>query len=170
MSNNPSNQTDQTNQPNQPNQPNHSVCGPLVQAIVNAIIRQEGAPIDSTNPGNIRKPGWLTGPIPVENGFWKPTTRAEGVAGIVHIVSLRIAERMSLAQLITSYAPPSDHNATTAYIKNVATWIGLKDVLNPLYAFLLLETPAKVVAVELSLDDQIKAFIVDLPPQQKQQP
>ena len=108
----------------------------LIQRIVRAIIRQEGMGPDSTNPGNLRCAPWLTQPV-IVGGFWKPATRAEGIAGAAHVVALHIAEGNSLAQLIRSWAPASDGNETDVYISNVKMWAGIPDDLQPLWNFLI---------------------------------
>lgn len=69
------------------------------------------------------------------NGFWVPRTRAEGVAGAIHCVALRIAEGQSLAQLITGWAPPSE-NKTAEYIAHVKEWAGIPDETVPLWNFI----------------------------------
>ena len=95
----------------------------LIQRIVAAIIRQEGEPADSVNPGNLRAAPWLhpSSDQPyIVNGFWVPASRAEGVAGLAHVVALHIAEGDSLTTFISGYAPPGDGNATAIYIENVA--------------------------------------------------
>jgi len=145
----------------------------LAIRIVNAIIRQEDARPDSTNPGNLRDCPWF--PILTKNGkpwippladpkpafvryypdtrdsageveyveytkpvggFWIPRTRAEGEAGILHIVGLHIAEGDSLTTFIGKYAPSADHNNTAAYIANVSKWAGIPDTISPLQEFL----------------------------------
>ncbi len=107
----------------------------LIGKIVAAILRQEGASPESTNPGNIRKPAWVSNP-PMHNGYWVPASRAEGLAGVYHIVALRIAEGYSLSRLISSYAPSSDSNPTVQYIINVARWTGITDTASPLWNLL----------------------------------
>ena len=108
----------------------------LIQRIVAAIIRQEGAKPDSTNPGNLRGAPWLSGPKAFQNGFWLPVTRAQGVAGLAHVVALHIAEGDSLTTFIGKYAPSADHNNTVAYIANVSKWAGIPDTISPLQEFL----------------------------------
>jgi hypothetical protein len=139
--------------------------GEIVLRITQAIIRQEGEPITALNPGNLRdcpwcqlKPmGWLGSPptvgsplarvysdgSPVEYGiksgsgrFWIPRSRAEGIFGIIHVVSLHVVEGDNLRKLIERWAPPSDDNATAAYIANVAEWAGVPEPDAPLMRFL----------------------------------
>jgi hypothetical protein len=90
------------------------------------------------NPGNLRACPWLS-PIGqvIVNGYWRPTSRAVGVAGAAHVVALHIAEGNSLEQLISIWAPPSDHNNTEAYIANVKEWAGIPDATVPLWNFIL---------------------------------
>jgi hypothetical protein len=106
----------------------------LIERITNAIFRQEGMPPTWTNPGNLRSAPWRINP-PTVNGFWRPATRAEGVAGAAHCVALRIAEGQSLSQLIAAWAPPSENN-TGAYLANVKEWAAIPDVNVPLWNFL----------------------------------
>ena len=98
----------------------------LIQRIAYAIIRQEGMPTSNNNPGNLRNAPWLPNPV-IVNGYWKPDRRIIGTAGLLHIVALRIAEGKSLAQLITSFAPPTDKNPTSQYILNVKAWANIQD-------------------------------------------
>lgn len=69
------------------------------------------------------------------DGFWMPRTRAEGVAGAVHCVALRIAEGQTLAQLITGWAPPNENN-TAKYIAQVKEWASIPDENVPLWNFI----------------------------------
>ena len=111
------------------------IVGSLIQVIVSAIFRQEGEPDTALNPGNLRGAPWLTDPV-ISKGFWVPKSRAEGIAGAAHLVALRIAEGNSLTQLISIWAPPSDGNDTTAYIKDVMAWTGIVDPDVPLYTLI----------------------------------
>lgn len=104
--------------------------------IVNAIIRQEGMSPTFTNPGNLRSAPWRNSPN-IVNHFWKPATRAEGVAGLAHVVMLRIAEGQTLRQLITAWAPPSDGNDTDAYIRDVQAWAEIANADVPLWNYIL---------------------------------
>src|ERR1019366_9075499 len=97
----------------------------LLQRLVNAIIRQEGMPADYANPGNLRAAPWLSKPM-IAIGFWRPVSRAEGVAGAAHVVALHVARGESLATLISSWAPPTE-NHTLAYIANVKLWAQIPD-------------------------------------------
>lgn len=118
----------------------------LIQRLVNAIIRQEGMPVDYPNPGNLRDCPWFAGSpmqrlyadgtrVQREKGFWRPRSRAEGVAGAAHVVALRIAMGQSLAELILAWAPPSDGNATASYIAHVKEWAGIPDETIPLWNY-----------------------------------
>ncbi len=111
-------------------------CNDLAVRISNAIIRQEGMSQTNANPGNLRAAPWRTNPV-ISGGFWHPTSRQEGIAGLHHCVALRIAEGQSLAQLITAWAPPSDHNNTAAYIANVKNWAAIPDENQPLWNYLV---------------------------------
>ena len=108
----------------------------IIQRITEAIIRQEGMKPDSKNPGNLRGAPWFSKPT-IENGFWVPPSREAGVAGIAHVVALRIAMGQSLTQLISSWAPSSDGNDTNAYITNVQKWCEIPSVTEPLWNFVL---------------------------------
>ena len=114
----------------------------LLQRIVNAIIRQEGMPADYPNPGNLRAAPWATDPL-IHNGFWRPTTRAEGVAGLAHLVALHTAEGNSLSDFIAGhpgvyagFAPGSDGNKPAVYIANVKAWAAIPDETVPLWNFI----------------------------------
>ena len=107
----------------------------LIQRLVNAIVRQEGMPLDYPNPGNLRRAPWLTSPV-IEHNFWKPVSRAQGVAGAAHLVALHVAEGNTLTQLISIWAPASDGNDTAAYIAHVKEWASIPDENVPLWNFL----------------------------------
>lgn len=107
----------------------------LIQRLVEAIFRQEGTAEDYTNPGNLRGAPWLKDPVIVGH-FWRPTTRAEGVAGAAHLVALRIAEGCTLTQLISIWAPIEDGNDTHRYIANVQEWAQIPEIDVPLWEYL----------------------------------
>lgn len=106
----------------------------LIQRITEAIFRQEGMPVDYPNPGNLRAAPWLTNPT-IENGFWMPASRSEGMAGAAHVVALHVAEGDSLRKLIYRWAPPTD-NQTETYLANVAEWATIPDVDAPMWNYL----------------------------------
>lgn len=108
----------------------------LIQRLVAAIIQQEGEPTDALNPGNLRAAPWLSAKQPTRNGFWLPASRAQGMAGLAHVVALHIAEGQSLTQFISGYAPSSDNNNTAAYIANVKQWAAIPDENAPLMSYL----------------------------------
>lgn len=123
----------------------------LIQRIVAAIIRQEGMSPTYTNPGNLRAAPWFSfrpslgtlyqvyadgTKVEFSNRFWSPRTRQEGIAGAAHVVALHVAEGNSLRQLISIWAPPSDHNNTEAYMANVANWAQIPDVDAPLWTWI----------------------------------
>lgn len=122
-----------------------TTCNDLVTRIVNGIIREERASSDALNPGNIRTTPWLSRST-TKGGFWVPVSRGQGIAGIVHVVALHVAEGDSLTGFFSGrsgysgYAPAADKNDPAAYIKNVATWAGIPDVEEPLWN-LIEETP-----------------------------
>ena len=111
--------------------------GALLDAIVTAIIREEGRPADDTNPGDLRAAPWLPKsdvifkPLTVGQ-FWNPATRAEGIAGAYHVVALHVAELQNLQTLIYIWAPPSENNSAK-YLSNVMEWAGISDASVPLY-------------------------------------
>ncbi len=107
----------------------------LIQKITEAIIRQEGEPIVALNPGNLRGAPWMTHPT-ITNGFWVPPSREAGIAGIAHVVALRIAMGQTLTQLISAWAPASDGNQTGTYITNVKNWCSIADANAPLWNYL----------------------------------
>jgi hypothetical protein len=107
----------------------------LIQRIVAAIIRQEGMPPEHPNPGNLRGAPWLDHPV-IAGGFWRPTTRAQGIAGAAHVVALHVARGESLAQLIASWAPLAE-NKTAVYISNVKLWARIPDEHAPLFRYLV---------------------------------
>lgn len=107
----------------------------LIERITNAIFRMEGMPPDYFNPGNLRSAPWLVNPT-IEHGFWKPASRAAGIAGAAHCVALRISMGQNLMQLIAAWAPPSDGNNTTRYIANVALWAEIPSATEPLWNFI----------------------------------
>lgn len=111
------------------------MIGNLIERISNAILRQEGESPTHPNPGNLRSAAWVVKPK-IVNSFWVPTSRAQGVAGVVHVVALRVARGESLRQLITAWAPPYDGNNTELYIRNVSKWAGIVDVDTPLWNLL----------------------------------
>lgn len=123
-----------------------TTCNDLIQRIVTGIIRQEGGPPTALNPGNIRTTPWLSRST-TKGGFWLPVSRAQGIAGIAHVVALHIAEGDSLAGFLggrsgySGYAPAADKNDPDTYTKNVALWAGIPDVEEPLWN-LIEETPA----------------------------
>lgn len=98
-------------------------------------------PSNYPNPGNLRRAPWLFSPV-IENNFWKPVSRAQGIAGAAHVVSLHIAEGDTLRQLISGkpgyggWAPVTDGNKTEQYIQNVKTWAEIPDENVPLWNFI----------------------------------
>lgn len=110
----------------------------LISNIVAAIIRQEGMTKEAVNPGNLEGAPWLKpAPVPMSGRFWNPDSRLEGVAGIYHQIALQVAMHWTLSQVIYSWAPPSDGNATMTYINNVKAWCGIADEHVPLFRYLV---------------------------------
>lgn len=127
--------------------PAPSGCNDLIARITNAIIRQEGAPSTSTNPGNLRACPWLKGPWAEVNGFWLPVSRATGIAGLAQVVALHIAEGDSLEGFISGrpgypgFAPEKDHNEPETYIRNVMQWAKIPNSTSPLQEFMSANLP-----------------------------
>jgi hypothetical protein len=114
----------------------------LITRIVNAIIKQEGEPALADNPGNLRGAPWLPNPI-IVRGFWKPTSRAEGVSGLAHLVALHAAEGNTLTDFIAGhsgvyagFAPGADGNNDEIYISDVMKWAEVPDANQPLWNFI----------------------------------
>ena len=106
----------------------------LIERITNAIIRQEGMSPTYSNPMNLRAAPWRVGPL-IAGGFWRPATRAEGIAGGAHVVALHVAEGNTLTELISGWAPPIENN-TAAYIAHVKEWANIPDENQPLWSYL----------------------------------
>lgn len=115
-----------------------SSYGQLLDALAKAIIRQEGRGPFDTNPGDLRAAPWLAAGLVNfkhlhgSGGFWNPSTRAEGVAGIYHVAMLHIAELQNVQQFVFIWAPPSENNSA-AYLAHVQEWTGITDATKPLY-------------------------------------
>jgi hypothetical protein len=116
-----------------------SSFGALLDALAAAIMREEGMSADYTNPGNLRAAPWLKNPT-LHAGFWRPLSRAEGIAGIYHVAALHVAELQDLQAFIYIWAPPSENNSAK-YLANVMSWTGITDASKPLY--LLIQAPSK---------------------------
>ena len=116
----------------------------LIQRVVAAIIRQEGEPEWAVNPGNLRGAPWLlTKPVIDDKNFWKPTTRAEGIAGLAHLFALHLAQGNTLRDFIAGhpgiyagFAPGADHNDDAAYIAHVQEWAAIPNADQILYELL----------------------------------
>ena len=115
----------------------------LIQRIVNAMLLQEGMSLTYSNPMNLRGAPWLTSPT-IAAGFWRPATRAEGVAGGAHLVALHIAQGNSVTDFIAGhpgvyagFAPGADGNKPDVYIANVCAWAGIPDATVPMWNFIL---------------------------------
>ena len=107
----------------------------LITRIVKAIFAMEGMSPTYSNPGNLRGAPWRVNPL-IAGGFWRPATRAEGVAGAAHVVALHIAEGNTLTQLISIWAPEADGNNTAQYILNVKAAAAIPDENVPLWNFI----------------------------------
>lgn len=125
----------------------------LLSNLASAIATEEGffaheqspnLPQRNHNPGDLRAAPWLVHPV-IANNFWKAESAEQGIAGLYHQLALDIARGWSLEQLITSWAPATDHNRTDQYLRNIAAMTGLpRDV--PLWRYLELR-PARTAAV-----------------------
>lgn len=106
--------------------------------LASAIATAEGAfvsnslPEKNNNPGDLRGAPWINHPV-IEHGFWVASSRAAGLAGLYHQISLGIARGESLRKLISIWAPSTDGNNTENYIKETARRVGLTDVDTPLW-------------------------------------
>jgi hypothetical protein len=102
-----------------------------------AIASQEGwwdgpgaIPVERKNPGDLRYAGQLNASAPGWNGqgeapiatFTSPET---GIAGLFRDIWEKIAKGMTVAQIVDVWAPPSDGNDTSQYLKDVLAWTGL---------------------------------------------
>jgi hypothetical protein len=115
----------------------------LIQRIVNAVVRQEGEPATAHNAGNLRGAPWLPQPVPMMGGFWYPGTRAEGLAGLAHLVTLHIAQGNTLRDFIgghpgvyAGFAPSADNNNVDAYVRDVMQWAGIADSNIPMWTYI----------------------------------
>jgi hypothetical protein len=112
-----------------------SISPVAVTAIASAIQTQEGyAPgtlaYTNNNPGNLVYAG-QAGATPGAGGFAAFPTYQAGLNALDNQITLDATRgtdvngnpTTTLAQFITSYAPPSENN-TAAYIANVSNWTG----------------------------------------------
>jgi hypothetical protein len=133
----------------------------LIQRITNAIFRQEGMGPDHANPGYLRDCPWFARiagggrmypeevdgaaePVKYANGFWVPRSRAEGIAGAAHLVSLHIAQGNTLRDFIAGhpgvyagFAPGADKNDPATYIANVKLWASIPNTDLPLWNYIM---------------------------------
>ena len=115
----------------------------LLYNLACAIAQQEGffrpdsIPQRLNNPGDLRAAPWLASPV-IEHGYWHAPSLKAGIAGLFHQIALDVARGLSLRQLVSKWAPPSDGNDTSAYLKHVQTWcmIADSDVDKPLWNLL----------------------------------
>jgi hypothetical protein len=110
-----------------------------IEAIRGAIMRQEGAPPTAHNPGNLRGAPWLVNPV-IADGFWLPSSRNMGIAGLDHLIALHRAQGNTLTDFIAGhpgvyagFAPGADHNQPAVYIANIMKWTGIPDAMVPLW-------------------------------------
>ena len=116
----------------------------LIDKLASAIATAEGyfvagsVPQRNNNPGDLRGAPWLTNPK-VINHFVQFSTPGQGIAGLYHQVALDMARGVTLRQLISKWAPPSDGNNTENYLKETARRVGIADVDQPLQELLEIE-------------------------------
>jgi hypothetical protein len=114
-----------------------------------AFATAEGAfvhgslPNTDNNPGDLRLAPWVQHPTVVK-GFWRPTSLAEGIAGLYHQLALDIARGQSLRQLVYTYAPPSDGNNSQNYLNETGRRMGIPPTSfdTPLWNYL---TPLEIL-------------------------
>lgn len=101
----------------------------ILKSIASAIAIQEGfyvpgaKPQRLNNPGDLRAAPWLPSPV-IEGGYVHFGSVAQGIAGLYHQIALDVARGVTLRQLISKWAPPTE-NDTNAYIAAVAARTGL---------------------------------------------
>ncbi len=115
-----------------------------IRAIASAIAIQEGfyvagsRPQRNNNPGDLRAAPWLTNPV-IEGGYVHFASVALGAGGLYHQIALDVARGVTLRQLISKWAPPTENN-TSAYLAAVAARTGLP-LDQPLQELLVLDGP-----------------------------
>ena len=94
-------------------------------------------------PANLRGAPWFKNPI-IKDGFWLPSSRAMGVAGLAHLVALHVAQANSLSAFIAGspgvyagFAPGADGNKPLIYIANVMEWANIPDQDIALFNYIL---------------------------------
>lgn len=98
--------------------------------LCSAITTAEGffvagsLPSRDNNPGDLRSAPWLQHPV-LEHGFWHASSLQEGTAGLYHQAALDIARGWTMRKFISTYAPPSDGNATEKYIQETCRRVGI---------------------------------------------
>jgi len=101
-----------------------------------AIATQEGwfspgtIPVVRNNPGDLRFAKQLNASAPGWNGQGVApiatfTTPETGITGIFRDVWAKVAQGLTVAQIISVWAPPNE-NDTSTYLQNVLDWTGLK--------------------------------------------
>jgi hypothetical protein len=95
-------------------------------------------PNTDNNPGDLRLAPWVQHPV-VQGGFWRPTSLAEGIAGLYHQLALDIARGYTMRQLVYTYAPPTDGNNSSNYLAETLRRMGLftTDADTPVWKFLV---------------------------------
>lgn len=92
-------------------------------------------PMRNNNPGDLRDEFVLPHPT-IEAGFWKADTVAEGIALLFHQFALDVARGMTPRQLVASWAPAQDGNATASYLDQFLKLTGIGDPDAPLWNLL----------------------------------
>ncbi len=100
----------------------------LITDLADAITRQEGAgaSVRYNNPGNLMDPNnriWPEFPKASSGEVIFPDP-ATGRFALENDLSIKVNRGMTLASLLTMYAPPSQ-NDTATYIRNVSGWLGI---------------------------------------------
>lgn len=102
----------------------------FLELIANAIAMQEGFFAEgenrskkNNNLGNMRASCLQR--LKDDKGFVKFTSPQEGYAALIVQLGLFVARGYSLRQVISAWAPPSDGNATEAYLRFVAKRTGI---------------------------------------------
>jgi len=80
------------------------------------------SPHPGNNPGNLRSAAG----VPTVNGFANFQSQQDGYAAMAALLGSYPAKHHAdtIASVINTWAPPSDHNDTAAYIADVSKWTG----------------------------------------------
>lgn len=112
----------------------------LLGKLASAIASAEGyfvpnsLPVRNNNPGDLRAAPWLQHPK-IVNNFVVFETLAQGISGLYHQIALDVSRGVTLRQLITKWAPPTENN-TSNYLEEAARRVGIVNVDQPLQELL----------------------------------